>query len=69
MKGLFRRRHSQEPWSSSQPAPAASIEYDQIETRTMSGPSSGESSWGEDDRKCNTPGLNRREGERWIVKY
>jgi len=69
MKGLFRRRHSREPWSSSQPAPATSAEYDQIETRTVSGPSSAESGWGEDDRKSNTPGLNRRERERWIGKY
>jgi len=68
MKGLFRRRHSQEPWNSSQPAPAIATEYDQIETRTMSGPSSGESGWGEDDRKPNTPLPHRREGERWIGK-
>jgi hypothetical protein len=68
MRALFRRRNSQEPGASLQPAPLVAADYDQIETRTLSGPSSGESGWGEDDQVPNAPRPERREGDRWIGK-
>lgn len=67
MKGLFKRKESQEDRAGRQPAAFISSEYDNISTRTMSGPSSGESIVGnEDGRSYAQPKPRRPEAEKWI---
>ena len=67
MKGLFKRKESQEERAGRQPAAPISSEYDNIETRTMSGPSSGESNVGDEERRSwAQPKPGRPETEKWI---
>jgi hypothetical protein len=69
MKGLFRRRESQQPQTVHQPAPAISTEYDQIDTRTMSGPSSCESTGGDEEPISGLLRTRRQEADRWVGMF
>lgn len=70
MKGFFKRKESQDERLGRQPAAPVSSDYDNIETRTMSGPSSGESNTGDEDRRSwAQPKPRRLEADKWIGEF